>query len=363
MSPFRIRSASLFAVVVLCIVALCGSVVLSDESDSASCPDCGGSGRVTCSACGGDGYTIGRDAYGDVYEVGCTSCGGSGLLDQWEDTIKYGSGKVTCSTCGGSGSHTHSWKSNGGYWSGCDYYTTRVCSGCGETSSSYSYTSHSWGSWSTTKSPTCTSSGTQKRTCSDCGDSETRTVSATGHNWAVANYVWSSDYSRCTVSYRCSNDSGHTGSETVDSTSGTIGNTTTYSISGESSVYGVSYSASISVHTCHLNFDANRGSGAPAGLSYTGTSTSDHSFTIPLTAPVRDGFTFLGWSTSSAATSAEYYPGDTVSVSYNGSKMLYAVWEENEPPLSWITYPDSDCIRLPVIVYRDDGTFTISEAS
>ncbi len=40
---------------------------------------------------------------------------------------------------------------------------------------------HSYGSWSTIKSATCTSDGSEKRTCSVCGKSETRTVSATGH--------------------------------------------------------------------------------------------------------------------------------------------------------------------------------------
>lgn len=42
---------------------------------------------------------------------------------------------------------------------------------------------HSYGSWSTTKSATCMSDGSEKRTCSVCGQSETRTVSATGHSY------------------------------------------------------------------------------------------------------------------------------------------------------------------------------------
>lgn len=42
---------------------------------------------------------------------------------------------------------------------------------------------HSYGSWSTTKLATCTSDGSEKRTCSVCGQLETRTVSATGHSY------------------------------------------------------------------------------------------------------------------------------------------------------------------------------------
>lgn len=352
---------SVFVVLILTL-SVVGCVIFHDDCDAASCPDCGGSGKVTCPVCGGDGYTSGYES-GTNYEDGCTNCGGSGTLDNWTDTIVYGSGKVTCSTCGGSGTHTHSWKSNGGYWSGCDYYVKKVCSGCGETDSYYSYTSHSWGSWVTTKSPTCTTSGTQKRTCSDCGDYETRTVSATGHSWTVSGYSWSSDHSKCTVSYKCSNNSSHTGSETFNSKSSVDGNTITYSISGTSSQYGVKYSASVAVHTCRLNFDANSGSGAPTGLSFTGTSTSNHSFSIPTTEPVRTGYTFLGWAMSSVATAASYQPGGTVSVGYNSTVTLYAVWEKDEPSISWTTYPDQDCIKMPVITYRDDGTFTISEAS
>lgn len=42
---------------------------------------------------------------------------------------------------------------------------------------------HSYGSWTTTKSATCTLDGSEKRTCSVCGKSETRTLSATGHSY------------------------------------------------------------------------------------------------------------------------------------------------------------------------------------
>lgn len=80
-------------------------------------------------------------------------------------------------------------------------------------------------------------------------------------------------------------------------------------------------------YTCTLSFSANGGSGAPSALTYTGTSTSSHTFTIPSTVPVKSGFVFLGWSTSSTATSASYQPGSTISVSYDGSKTLYAVWQ------------------------------------
>ena len=79
-----------------------------------------------------------------------------------------------------------------------------------------------------------------------------------------------------------------------------------------------------------VTFDSNGGSGAPSTDSYTGTSTSSHTFTVSHSEPYRSGYTFLGWSTSSSASSASYTGGDSIAVSYNGSKTLYAVWQENK---------------------------------
>lgn len=81
-------------------------------------------------------------------------------------------------------------------------------------------------------------------------------------------------------------------------------------------------------YTCSLYYNANGGSGAPATQTYTGTSTSSHTFTVSSTTPTKSGYNFLGWSTSSSATTASYSAGSSISVSYNGSKTLYAVWQE-----------------------------------
>lgn len=47
---------------------------------------------------------------------------------------------------------------------------------------------HSWSAWTQTKAPTCTTEGAEKRSCS-CGATETRIVSAPGHNMGA----WSQD--------------------------------------------------------------------------------------------------------------------------------------------------------------------------
>ena len=82
-------------------------------------------------------------------------------------------------------------------------------------------------------------------------------------------------------------------------------------------LYFTSIEATLDGYT--LTYNANGGSGAPSSVSDI-TST-----TISKTIPQRFGYTFLGWSTSSFATSATYKPGDSLTISNN--IILYAVWQ------------------------------------
>ena len=43
--------------------------------------------------------------------------------------------------------------------------------------------SHQWSDWSTTKQPACGEKGVKSRTCLECGETETQTIAAAGHNW------------------------------------------------------------------------------------------------------------------------------------------------------------------------------------
>lgn len=70
-------------------------------------------------------------------------------------------------------------------------------------------------------------------------------------------------------------------------------------------------------------YNANGGSGAPSSLSvYSGVS-----YTLSTSIPTRSGFTFLGWSTNSQATTAQYQPG--ASITPSGNVYLYAIWAKN----------------------------------
>lgn len=101
--------------------------------------------------------------------------------------------------------------------------------------------------------------------------------------------------------------------------------------SGGSVAYasGASYTANASVtlyavwkaNTWTISYNANGGSGAP------GAQTKTYGVTLKLssTRPTRTNYNFLGWATSSTATSAQYQPGGSFTA--NATTTLYAVWQ------------------------------------
>lgn len=70
-----------------------------------------------------------------------------------------------------------------------------------------------------------------------------------------------------------------------------------------------------------IKYNANGGSGAPGNQ----TKWKDQTLTLSSTKPTRAGHDFLGWSTSSTATSATYASG--ASYTANAAATLYAVWK------------------------------------
>lgn len=82
-----------------------------------------------------------------------------------------------------------------------------------------------------------------------------------------------------------------------------------------------------------LTYNANGGSGEPSSQSSCWTSDKDLTLfehVLSSTKPTRSGYTFLGWATSSTATTATYKPGAAVNTS---ATTLYAVWKSNGPTL------------------------------
>ena len=73
------------------------------------------------------------------------------------------------------------------------------------------------------------------------------------------------------------------------------------------------------VATYTLTYNANGGTGAPAAQTGSGT------ITLSSAQPQREGYTFLGWSKSNTATTAQYASGASFSLTANTT--LYAVWK------------------------------------
>lgn len=70
-----------------------------------------------------------------------------------------------------------------------------------------------------------------------------------------------------------------------------------------------------------ISYDANGGNGAPSSQ----TASLGLSLTLSTAKPTRDGYTFLGWATSSQATTATHSPGGAYT--FTAATTLYAVWQ------------------------------------
>lgn len=93
---------------------------------------------------------------------------------------------------------------------------------------------------------------------------------------------------------------------------------------GKSATKTVSFTVTVPVWTSYtVTYNANSGSGAPSSQ----TKWKDQTLTLSSTKPTRTGHSFLGWSTSSTATTATYLAGG--SYTSNAAATLYAVWKAN----------------------------------
>lgn len=185
------------------------------------------------------------------------------------------------------------------------------------------------------------------------GSSITRT-SATQFTVKI-NVSWETYYSGAQTNYGMTATSGgvtHTISK-FDGTKRSSGSgsfTGTYSISGNGSATktitvtfknfntdngdnaskNVTFNVSVPAWTSYtIKYNANGGSGAPSSQ----TKWKDQTLTLSTTKPSRTGYSFLGWSTSSTATSATYAAG--ANYTSNAGATLYAVWKANTYTVSY----------------------------
>lgn len=134
---------------------------------------------------------------------------------------------------------------------------------------------------------------------------------------------------------------GYTNDNSTNRVVGWIGSNSFYTLDEDTNYY------------VKIRYNANGGSGAPSTHTETGTS-SNVSVTLSSIEPTREGYTFLGWSTSSSATSPSYYPGRTyrfssVTMGSTTTYTLYAVWEQETVDATYIitnTSHNSVTIRI-----------------
>lgn len=99
---------------------------------------------------------------------------------------------------------------------------------------------------------------------------------------------------------------------------------------GDNASKNVSFTVSVPAWTSYtIKYNANGGSGAPSSQ----TKWKDQTLKLSTTKPTRTGYSFLGWSTSSSATSATYAAGANYTA--NAAATLYAVWKANTYTVSY----------------------------
>lgn len=110
-----------------------------------------------------------------------------------------------------------------------------------------------------------------------------------------------------------------------------------------------------SAKTYTISYNANGGSGAPGSQ----TKTYGIKMLISKVEPTRSGYTFLGWSTSSSATSASYQPGEWYYA--NANRTFYAVWQKNAPTSYTVSYDANGGSGAPSSQTKTkDATLTLS---
>lgn len=117
---------------------------------------------------------------------------------------------------------------------------------------------------------------------------------------------------------------------------------------------GTKYTSSVTIGaytvpkpTYTISYNANGGSGAPSAQ----TKIWGTNLTLSSTKPTRTGYTFLGWSTSSIATSATYSAGG--SYTSNSAATLYAVWQVNKVQFAY--NPNGGTVSASGYGYNDYG--------
>ena len=106
---------------------------------------------------------------------------------------------------------------------------------------------------------------------------------------------------------------------------GTISSSTKVTANSDHTVYAL-----WTPNTYTITYKANGGSGGPSSQSY--KYAPNGNIYLSSDRPSKTGYTFMGWSESSSATSASYSPGQWWGTHTGNNYTLYAVWKDTTPP-------------------------------
>ncbi|MBQ3309917.1 InlB B-repeat-containing protein, partial [Candidatus Saccharibacteria bacterium] len=129
----------------------------------------------------------------------------------------------------------------------------------------------------------------------------------------------------------------------------------------------VTIAVAATANTYTVAYDANTGSDAPSNTSLTYNAANN---TLAAGTPTKTGHTFLGWSTDSAATTANYTAGQVLTATEannlasgknNGDTItLYAVWSINSYTISATKGAGISAINGTTGAFNYDATTTLS---
>mgnify|MGYP000305883452 CR=1 FL=1 len=106
---------------------------------------------------------------------------------------------------------------------------------------------------------------------------------------------------------------------------GTISSSTKVTANSDHTVYAL-----WTPNTYTITYKANGGSGGPSSQNY--KYAPNGNIYLSSDKPSKTGYTFMGWSESSSATSASYSPGQWWGTHNANNYTLYAVWKDTTPP-------------------------------
>ena len=180
------------------------------------------------------------------------------------------------------------------------------------------------------------------------GSSKTVNIKFTGENIYTTSY-YIDNTGICTAEWGDIDYSKGTTSITINAVgAGTMPVTISLKDSNNNILFSKNINVTVTVPTYTISYNANQGYGVPASQ----IKTDGTDLILSSQIPTRTGYNFIGWSTSSSATTAQYSAGGKYTA--NSGATLYAVWSINKYTISYNMNGGSGSIASQTKTYGTD---------